>query len=174
MVGLRISNFAMRTRDVLSLEFALRNSHFAILVCALLAPSMARAQSLPEGPGKKVFESVCSLCHAPTSPMGKQWTRAQWEAKVIEMLQEEPDVTAEERATILDYLSANFRPGGKIYINLIVAKDLVTLLGISTSAADAIVQYRMTKGEFRNLDDLKNVPGLDMAKVEAKKSQLQF
>jgi len=40
--------------------------------------------------------------------------------------------------------------------------------------ADAIVKYRMTNGEFRNLDDMKNVPGLDIARVEARKNQLQF
>jgi len=106
--------------------------------------------------------------------MGKQFTRQEWDLKIAEMLQEEPDVTRDERAAILDYLSANFKPGGKIYINQIVAKDLVTLLGISSSAADAIVQYRMTKGEFKNLDELKNVPGVDVAKIEARKDQLQF
>jgi len=106
--------------------------------------------------------------------MGKQLTRQEWELKITEMLQEEPDVTRDERSAILEYVAANFKPGGKIYINQIVAKDLVTLLGISSSAADAIVQYRMTKGEFKNLDELKNVPGLDMAKVETRKDQLQF
>jgi len=106
--------------------------------------------------------------------MGKQFTRPEWELKITEMLQEEPDVTRDERAAILEYVAANFKPGGKIYINRIVAKDLVTLLGISSSAADAIVKYRMTNGEFRNLDDMKNVPGLDIAKVEARKNQLQF
>ena len=46
--------------------------------------------------------------------------------------------------------------------------------GLSTSAADAIVQYRMTKGEFKNLEELKNMPGLDFARIEARKNQLQF
>ena len=106
--------------------------------------------------------------------MGKQFTRQEWELKITEMLQEEPDVTRDERGAILEYLSANFKPGGKIYINQIVARDLVTLLGISSNAADAIVQYRTSKGEFKNLDELKNVPGLDVTKIEARKDQLQF
>ena len=110
--------------------------------------------------------------------MGKQFTRQEWELKVTEMLQEEPAVTRDERSAILEYVTANFKPGGKIYINKIVAKDLVKLLGISSSAADAIVQYRITNGEFKSLDEMKNVPGLDMAKdmskIEARKNQLQF
>ena len=106
--------------------------------------------------------------------MGKQFTRQEWELKIAEMLQEEPDVTRDERAAILDYVSSNFKPGGRIYINKIVAKDMVTLLGISSSEAEAIVKYRMSNGEFKSLDEMKNIPGLDVTKLDAKKSQLQF
>ena len=49
------------------------------------------------------------------------------------MLQEEPDVTREERAAIVEYLAANFRPGGKIYINRAAAQDLEAALEISAS-----------------------------------------
>ena len=106
--------------------------------------------------------------------MGKQWTRPQWEAKVIEMLQEEPDVSPEERAAIVDYLSANFKPGGKIYINKAAAKDLGTALEISANDAEAIIRYRELNGNFKTLDDLKKVPGLDSAKIQTKKDLLEF
>ena len=106
--------------------------------------------------------------------MGKQWTRTQWEAKVIEMLQEEPEVTTEERAAIVEYLSANFKPGGKIYVNKAKAKDLETALEISTKDAEAIVRYRDEKGNFKTLEDLKKVPGLDAAKIETHKDRLEF
>jgi competence protein ComEA len=106
--------------------------------------------------------------------MGKQWTKAQWDAKVTEMLQEEPDVTPQERATIIEYLSANFRPGGKIYINKARAKDLEAALEISTSEAEAMFRYREEKGNFKSLDDLKKVPGLNAAKIETKKDRLEF
>src|SRR6266705_4526031 len=115
----------------------IKTTRWTIFVSAAFVffSSSAAAQSLPDGPGKEVFESVCSLCHTPTAPMGKQWTKPQWEAKVTEMLQEEPDVTAQERAAILEYLSTNFRPGGKIYINKARAKDLETALDLSSSEA---------------------------------------
>src|SRR5262250_782390 len=87
-----------------------------LLVLVLALCSTAAGQSFPDGPGKDVFESVCSLCHSPTAVMGKQLTKTQWESKIIEMLQEEPDVTVQERASILEYLSSNFKPGGKIYV----------------------------------------------------------
>ena len=140
---------------------------------------MARGQSetppnLPAGPGKDTFVSVCTLCHDLSAPMGKQWTRQQWELKVTEMLQEEPDVTREERAAIVEYVAANFKPGGKIYINIVAAKDLETALEISAGEADAIVRYRRAQGDFKNYDDLKKVTGLDNAKVESKKERLVF
>jgi competence protein ComEA len=134
----------------------------------------APPQSLPDSPGKDTFVSVCSLCHSPTAPMGKQWTRQQWEAKVTEMLQEEPDVTREERATIVEYLSANFKPGGKIYVNKAKVADLETAFEISTKSAEAIVRYREEKGDFKSLDDLKKVPDVDATRIEARKDRLEF
>jgi competence protein ComEA len=135
----------------------------------------AAAQTLPDGPGKDVVQSVCSLCHdAATAVIGKQWTKAQWELKISEMLQEEPDVTADERAAILQYLSTNFRPGGKIYINQSAAKVLETALDISSKAAEAIVRHRDKNGHFKTLEDLKKVPDLDAVKVEGKKDLIVF
>jgi competence protein ComEA len=106
--------------------------------------------------------------------MGKQWTRPQWDAKVAEMLQEETDVTTAERTAIAEYLSANFKPGGKIYVNKASAKDLVVSLELSATDAGEIVRYREEKGTFKTLDDLKKVPDLDTAKIEAKKDRLVF
>jgi len=106
--------------------------------------------------------------------MGKQWTREQWELKVTEMLQEEPDVTREERAAILGYLTANFKPGGKIFINQAAAKDLETALEITANQAEAIARYRLAQGEFKSIEDVKKVPGVDLAKIEGKKDRLVF
>ena len=154
------------------------NSQFLIPNCLLLVFVSLLAQSpappLPEGPGKEVFESVCSLCHTPDTAVGKHWTRTQWEAKVTEMLQEEPDVTTQEREAIVEYLSMNFKPGGKIYVNRAAAKDLAISLDLSTKEADTIIHRREENGAFKTLDDLKNVPGLDIAKIEARKDRLVF
>jgi competence protein ComEA len=146
-----------------------------VLAAVVLFSWTAAAQSLPDGPGKSVVEMVCSLCHeAGPAVIGKQWNKDQWELKVTEMLQEEPDVTREERAAIVQYLSTFFRPGGKIYINKAASNVLETALGIPAEAAQAIVRYRDKNGDFKTLEDLKKVPGLDAAKVESKKDLLVF
>lgn len=129
---------------------------------------------LPDGPGKDTFASVCSLCHDNTVPMSKHFTRDEWDLKIIEMLQEEPDVTREERAAILEYVTTNFKPGGKIYINYTVSKDLQTILGISAGEADAIVRQRQTQGLFKTLDDIKKVSGVNASKLDAVRDRLVF
>jgi competence protein ComEA len=141
---------------------------------AVQSPPRSVSRVLPEAPGKDVFESVCSLCHSPTAVLGKQWTRTLWDEKVREMLQEETDVTAPERAAIVEYLSANFRPGGTIYVNKAKARDLETALDLSAAAAAAFVRYREENGSFKTLDDLKKVPGLDAATIDARKDRFDF
>ncbi len=155
----------------------------ALLVCCGLSVFGfgAAAQSLPNSPGKDTFESVCSLCHdAPAAVMGKLWTKAQWEAKVAEMLQEETDVTSQERSAIVEYLTANFKPGGKIYINRATAKDLEILLDLSARDAEAVARYRAEHGRFKSVSELEDalksaaLPPKDAARISAMKGRLEF
>jgi len=130
------------------------------------------AQALPDNPGKELFEVICSSCHAPTKVIGKQWTKAQWESKVLEMLQEEPDVTQPERDKIVAYLAASFP--AKININKAPAKEIEAALELSVKEAEAIITHRSSNGAFKSIDDVKKVPGLDPAKIESKKDRLEF
>jgi competence protein ComEA len=47
-------------------------------------------------------------------------------------------------------------------------------LSLPRSQAAAIVQYRDKNGDFHSIEDLKKVPGVDAAKIEAKKDRLLF
>ena len=70
-------------------------------------------------------------------------------------------MTREERAAIVEYLSANFRPGGKIYINQADAKDLETALEISAPMPKRSFVLAGAQGDFKSFDDLKKkVPAL--------------
>jgi competence protein ComEA len=127
------------------------------------------AQTLPDGPGKQTFEDTCSLCHSPTAVIGMHKTKAEWKSKVTEMLQEQ-DVSDSDRTAIIDYLARSFPL--TVNVNKAAAKDLEPILGAKDAAA--IVQYRESKGNFKSLDDLKKVPGIDPAKLESAKQQLEF
>ena len=48
----------------------------------------------------------------------------------------------------------------KININTATADELDTLPGIGEKKAAAIIEYRETKGLFRNIEDIKNVSGI--------------
>jgi cytochrome c5 len=65
---------------------------------------------LPEGPGKELVEAVCTACHTLERVIAKRATKAEWQDKVLEMLQEDPDITQQERDQIVDYLAKNFPP----------------------------------------------------------------
>jgi DNA uptake protein ComE-like DNA-binding protein len=94
---------------------------------------------------------------------------------VIEMLQEEPDVTADERKQIVDYLSSVFKPGGRIYINLAGTKDLVKLLDISLDEAERIVTHRREKGPFANRCSAEERDRISTAaKIDARAAELEF
>jgi competence protein ComEA len=133
----------------------------------------ALGQTLPDGPGKETFQAICSRCHAPDAVIGKQGSKQWWQSKVTEMLQEDTDVQESDVDTIVAYLAKNF-PAVKINVNKAPAKDLETGLELTAKESEAIVQYREAKGNFKTLDDLKKVPGLDGVKIESKKDRLEF
>ena len=70
---------------------------------------------LPEGPGKELVEAVCTACHTLERVAAKRATKAEWQDKVLEMLQEDPDITQQERDQIVEYLAKAFppKPAGK-------------------------------------------------------------
>jgi competence protein ComEA len=139
-----------------------------ILGVTLCAP----AQSLPEGSGKELVEVICSSCHSTERIAAQHRTKPQWQDKVLEMLQEETDVTQAEKDQIIDYLAKSFP--AKINVNTAAAKDLETALELPVESAAALVKYREQNGAFKTIDDLKKVPGVDAAKIEAKRDRLDF
>lgn len=131
------------------------------------------AQTLPDGPGKETFQMVCSMCHSPTAVIGKQGTKQWWQSKVTEMLQEVTDVPDSDADAIVNYLARNF-PIVKINVNKATAKEIEAGLELTPAESESIVQYRSVHGNFKSLDDLKKVPGLDAVKIESKKDHLEF
>ena len=143
------------------------------IALALIATN-APAQSLPDGPGRELFQTICSECHEPTKVIGQHKTRAEWQSKVIEMLQENPDVTQQEREIIVNYLAASFPQLPKVNVNKAAAKDFESAFGLSARLAEAIVRYREQQGAFHSADDLKKVEGLEASKVDSWKDRLEF
>ena len=52
--------------------------------------------------------------------------------------------------------------------------DLESLLLLKRAEAAAIIQYRGEHGDFKSVDDLRKVQGVDFKKIEAKKDLIVF
>ena len=80
------------------------------IALAALVAGQTPSPALPEGPGKELVEAVCTACHTLERVAAKRATKAEWQDKVLEMLQEDPDVTQQERDKIVEYLAKSFPP----------------------------------------------------------------
>ena len=58
----------------------------------------------------------------------------------------------------------------KVNLNTATAKELSKVKGLSAAKAKSIVSYRKKHGEFKSLDDLKQVKGLKRMKTEQLKT----
>lgn len=135
-----------------------------------LAP-LAMAQDLPEGKGKDVVENVCGACHGLDLLSSNRATKEGWGYIVDDMVSRGASATNDQIQQIKDYLANNF---GQVNANKGTAAELAKVLEITPDQADAIVKYRTDHGNFKTLDDLKKVPGLASANLDAKKDRLVY
>ena len=135
----------------------------------------ARAQDLPDGPGKEVLSRVCTQCHGVDQIIELKQTKAEWSALVDMMVQYGAVAKDEEFDLIIDYLAKNFgKAADKVNVNKAAAKDIETGLALTTKEAEAIVQYRQKNGDFKTLQDLLKVTGVDGKKIDAAKDKIEF
>lgn len=146
-------------------------------LCPGAVTATAQSLKLPDGPGKATTQKVCGSCHGAELVIGRQESRETWGAVVDDMVQRGATGTNEEFYDVVDYLSTNFSPTSpamKINVNKASAKDLETALRLPEKQAAAIVQQRKEKGDFKSVEDMQKVPGVDAKKIEANKKRLAF
>ena len=148
----------------------MRTSRVAVIFFGL---AVAWAQ-LPEGPGKAETERVCKNCHELERSISPRQDRAGWQQTIDKMVSLGAEISEDDYNKILDYLSKNY-PGEdmpKLNINKATAIEFESRLTLPRSQAAAIIEYRTKNGPFKSIDDLKKVPGVDAAKIDAKKDRL--
>ena len=145
------------------------------ILLSLVLPVVAAAQTktLPDGPGKDVLEKMCTPCHTLSNVTKARMTKDKWANVVDDMVARGADGTDAEIEQVINYLATNFA-AKKVNVNKASSADLVSALGVTVSDADAIVSYRAGKGNFKNLQDVLNVPGVDSKKIAASKDSLEF
>ena len=145
-----------------------------LIVLAMLA-SAAWAQ-LPDGPGKAETEKICSQCHDLARSLSLHQDRAGWQTTVEKMVASGAKATDTEIEAVVNYLARHFAVAAlsRINVNKARAIELEAGLSLKRSEAAAVIAYRVKNGPFKSIEELKNVPGIDSAKIEAKKDRLTF
>lgn len=137
--------------------------------------AVAQAQDLPPGKGKDLVENTCGSCHGLDVVVAQHATKDGWQSIVDYMVSRGATGTPAELSTIVDYLAKNFpAAAATTNVNKASSMDLQTNLELSAKDADAIVQYRTDHGDFKDFDSLTKVPGVDTAKLTAKKDSIVF
>ncbi len=148
---------------------------------------------LPDGPGKQLVQEVCgSSCHGSESWSELRLSKEDWDPLVRDMSSRGEARSDAEINQITDYLAKNFGPekeaaenapkpataeskaSEKINVNKATAKELETSLALSSKDAEAIVSYREKNGNFKDFDELKKVPDIDIKKLDEKKDKLTY
>ena len=130
----------------------------------------------PQGTGRDATLRLCSQCHSANIILANGQSREGWEETITKMVRLGARGNDEDFSDIADYLTTNFPLSTvkKIFVNKATDQEIATTLGIPLDQAKAIVDFRdKTKG-FNNLDDMKKVPGVDAAKLDANKDKLIF
>jgi competence protein ComEA len=138
-------------------------------LAAVTGPAPAPAE-LPPGPGRNTVVRVCGDCHGVDLIEGRR-TRGQWRELVEDMVSRGANASEDDTKAVINYLATAL---GRVNVNKASESDIETVLELASPEAAAIVSYRTTAGDFKSIDDLKNVPGLDFSKVEAKKDRITF
>jgi competence protein ComEA len=136
----------------------------------------AQAPVLPEGPGHDETEKLCKQCHELARSISLRQDRNGWQTTMGKMNAFGMKSTEAEYALVLDFLSKHYgaEDVARVNVNEATAIELESGLTLRRSQARAVVAYREKNGDFKSLDDLKKVPGLDAAMLDAKKDRIVF
>ena len=141
-----------------------------------LAIVYAQEPQLPEGPGREETMKLCKQCHEVARSISLRQDRDGWHTTMNKMVAFGMKSTEQEYATVLDYLSKHFPADEvpRVNVNTATAIELESGLTLRRSQATALISYREKNGDFKSIEDLKKVPGLDADKLDAKKDRIAF
>jgi competence protein ComEA len=134
-------------------------------------PASASQNAPPEHPGKALLETVCASCHETQVIMEQPRTKAGWTETFEQMIQYGASASDYQFDQIFDYLIRNH---SIVNVNKAPAEELEPTLDVTAKVAQAIVAYREENGPFKTIDDLKQVPGIDAAKLDARAKRLRY
>jgi competence protein ComEA len=118
----------------------------------------------------KSLQAVCGKCHDLQIVLNTPRSLDDWRDTMQKMVDRGASGTDDQYDDILDYLH---RTMTTIDINSADADELATVLAVPDSAVKLIIARRAGK-KFADLNDLKSIPGVDAAIVDAKAKLIYF
>jgi competence protein ComEA len=150
----------------------------ALLLGAGFGANARRGQGpvLPDAPGKAETQRLCSQCHEIDKSLSPRQDRAAWAGTVEKMVSFGMRASDDETRVVIDYLARHFPADDvpPIHVNTATAIQFESGLSLRRSQALTIIRYREANGPFHSLEDLLKVPGIDLARIEAKRDRLVF
>lgn len=141
---------------------------------AIAASVMASAtvqDQAAEHPGKALLEPMCGSCHDSRTVTQIPRTRDDWTETLDQMIRFGAQGSEQDFQQLFDYLLRNY---SLVNVNKAPAAELETGLDVTDKVASAVVAYRTEHGPFQTIDDLKGVPGIDAAKLDARANRLRY
>jgi competence protein ComEA len=143
----------------------------ALALCVGAAqPQKVRNGDRNDAADKAAFETVCGACH-PSSMASDLRSELEWKDTVDLMINAGAKATPEQFDGLMRYLLHNLT---KVNVNTGTAAEIAPVLDVSEATAQAIVKRRAEKGSFRNIEELKKLPGVNAARLDERKDRIVF
>ena len=130
----------------------------------------AQPAQLPDAPGKAIVERICLGCHGAEILFPERMVPV-WRETLELMKGFGAVATDDEWKTIHAYVLSNL---ASLNANRAPADDFAAVFLIDADAAAGVVAHREKAGGFKTIDDMKKAPGLDAARVDARKDRISF
>jgi len=142
------------------------------LVAALALPLASLRGQGPnsEAQDQVTFRALCGSCHGTTLVDGLR-TEAEWQEEIDQMVKIRARGTPEQLLRVMRVLARTLT---KVNVNTAEPPQIAPVLDVSEAVAQDVVKRRKSIGKFKSLEDLKQVPGVDPAKLEARKERVLF
>ncbi|MEO8661322.1 MAG: helix-hairpin-helix domain-containing protein [Bryobacteraceae bacterium] len=124
----------------------------------------------PDAVDAATFRAVCGSCHSTALVDGLR-TEAEWRDEIDQMIKIGARGTEEQLRRVMRVLARTLT---KVDVNTAEARQISPVLDVSDAVAEAVVKQRTVNGKYKSLDDLKQVPGIDPARLEARKDRITF
>jgi competence protein ComEA len=146
-----------------------------VLLSTALAAYAARAADAATPPSDlareaKSLQAVCGKCHNLQIVTNTPRSLDDWRDTMQKMVDRGANGTDDQYDDILDYLH---RTMTTIDVNSADADELATVLNAPDAAVKLIIARRAGK-RFVDLADLKTIPGIDAAALDAKSKMIYF